>query len=314
MRTMLATCLLAASFFLFAAPAAEATCRSAKLCREGAPKGKLVKKKNTWSAPCAPYGENGGVDPSCKDIISCENAGAFGKFLSAVTEQCHGKTFDGYYGLDGLTFGILDFTSNELPGLFEQAKKNPETAARFDEIFADSGIKMNGNCLDPAWVCDANRSGALNCDAKFRPAFEKFVNDPAMQKVQLGEAVRQFLARIKRFRSLGLKTQYGLVAMAVVANNLRHAEGCQPAKWKAACADKGSEGAMVDCMLDQYAENACRHTKEGSISRAKVIKKVFEGHKEAAYGEPDVAKIAACSDKWGQSSGSRAPKAAKKHK
>ena len=291
------------------APAAQATCRAAHLCREGAPGGKLKNSHSTWSSPCGPNGEKGGTDPICKDITSCSTAGAFGKFLDAVTGNCRGKTFDGYYGLDGLTFGILDFTSNELATLFEMAKKDAHTSAKFDEIFKDSGIKMNGSCLDPTWTCNANKNGDLNCDAKFRPAFEKFVTDPDMQKVQLALAVKQYQQRIARFKPLGLKTQYGLVAMAVVANNLRSTPGCKPATWKQKCAGKADEGAMVDCMLHEYGENACRHTKEGSISRAKTIMKTFEGHKNDRYSDPDVSGIAACSTQWGSGSGSRAPRA-----
>ena len=34
------------------------------------------------------------------------------------------------YGLDGLTFGILDFTANELPEVFELYMTNAEAAGR----------------------------------------------------------------------------------------------------------------------------------------------------------------------------------------
>jgi hypothetical protein len=299
-----ALALLAVSSLALIPAAAHAGCRSAQLCRSGPDKGgKLKYNHSTWSSPCSPNGEKGGTDQICKDITQCSAAGAFGKFLQAVTHECHGKTFDGYYGLDGLTFGILDFTSNELPQVFEIARK--ADATKFDSIFADAGLQMSGDCLDTHWVCDMNKSGKLNCDTKFRHAFEKFVTDPGMQKAQLKLAINQFLARINRFKSLGLHTQYGLVAMAVVANNLRGVAACRPATWKQKCADKGSEGEMVDCMLDEYAENACRHTKSGSQGRAREIKKVFEGHKSARYESPDVARIAACSSKWGSGSGSR---------
>ena len=196
-----------------------------------------------------------------------------------------------------MTFGILDFTSNELPTVLELARKG--NAAKFDQIFRGAELPMQGDCVDPQWVCDWNRKGKLNCDSKFRPAFEKFLGDGAMQKAQLKLAIRQYLSRISRYRSLGLRTQYGLVAMAVVANNLKSKPECRPATWKQKCSGEGDEGAVVDCMLHEYAENACRHDLSGSRGRANLIKSIFSGHKSDRYEEPDADRIASCSSKWG---------------
>src|SRR5687768_8301723 len=89
---------------------AEATC-SAELCREGAPRGKLLRNnRGIWTSPCGPNGETGVRDLICEDIARCPSAGGFGKFLQSVSGSCRKKSFNGYFGLDGLTFGILDWT------------------------------------------------------------------------------------------------------------------------------------------------------------------------------------------------------------
>ena len=275
-----------------------------KRCRE---QGKLVLQNGNWYSPCKPYGLYGGHDLICEDIVSCPAAGGFGKFLQAVTGNCRSKTFDGYYGLDGLTFGILDWTSDNLPALFEIYKRRfPE---QFDAIFGPLHLPFNGTCLDPKWVCEHNCSGALNCDPTFRPVFERSVRDPDLQKGQLEFALQQFSERIRMFQGLGLglglKTQYGLVSMAVVANNL-HLERseCRPKNWMQECKSRGTEPQIVDCMLDKYVQGACRGGDDNAAKRRRdVIDQVFRNHKDDLYYSPELSAIESCSSKWGQSSG-----------
>jgi hypothetical protein len=281
---------------------AEVACPAADECRDTAPRGKLLHADGIWTSPCSPNAVHGGHDLICEDIVSCPAAGGFGKFLQAVTGNCRSKTFDGYHGLDGLTFGILDWTSNNLPALFEIYKqRSPE---KFDAIFGPLHLPFNGMCLDPKWVCDNNRSGALNCDSNFRSAFERSVRDPDLQKGQLEFALHQFAGRITRFQRLGLKTQYGLVSMAVVANNLRPSSGCKPENWMQECKSRGSEAQIVDCMLDKYVQGACRGGHSDATKRRRdVIEQVFQNHKDDLYNNPEVSAIESCSSKWGQSSG-----------
>jgi hypothetical protein len=279
---------------------AEAACPAIdeNKCREG---GKLLHAHGNWTSPCTPNAVPDRHDLICEDIVGCPAAGGFGKFLQAVTGNCRSKTFDGYYGLDGLTFGILDWTSNDLPAVFETYKRRfPE---KFDAIFEALHLPFNGMCLDAKWACENNRSGALNCDAKFRSAFERSVRDSDLQKGQLEFAFHQFTQRIERFQHLNLKTQYGLVAMAVVANNLLPSSECKPENWMKECKNRGSEAQIVDCMLDQYVEGACRGHKENSQRRRDVIEQVFRNHKDDLYDTPELSAIESCSTKWGQSSG-----------
>jgi hypothetical protein len=90
---------------------------------------------------------HGDRDVICEDIVNCPAAGGFGRFLQAVSGNCREKTFDGYYGLDGLTFGILDWTSDNLPEVFETYKRRlPE---KFDAIFGALHLPFNGIVLGP---------------------------------------------------------------------------------------------------------------------------------------------------------------------
>lgn len=283
-----------------AAQRRDLNCPGAALCRDVPPKGKLI-HKGVWKSPCSPNALSGGHDLICEDIVQCPAAGGFGKFLQAVSGNCRSKTFDGYFGLDGLTFGILDWTADNLPAVFETYKRR--FPAKFDSIFGALHLPFNGQCLDPKWVCEKNRSGSLSCDPAFRAAFERSVRDPDLQKAQLDFALHQFLGRVARFQRLELKTQYGLVSMAVVANNLRPTAQCQPETWKQQCRDRSSEPQVVDCMLDKYVQGACRGSAAASKRRRDVIEEVFRGHKEELYTTPDLTAIERCSSKWGQSSG-----------
>jgi hypothetical protein len=58
-----------------------------------------------WVSPCQPNSEVQHLDETCDRITKCTAAGTFGLFLKAVTGGCKSKSFDGYYGLDGLTYG-----------------------------------------------------------------------------------------------------------------------------------------------------------------------------------------------------------------
>jgi hypothetical protein len=233
--------------------------------------------------------------------VACPAAGGFGKFLQAVTGNCRSKTFDSYFGLDGLTFGILDWTSDNLPALFEIYKKR--FPGKFDDVFGGLHLPFKGRCLDPTWVCENNRSGRLNCDQTFRSAFERSVRDPDLQKGQLDFALHQFNKRVARFQDLGLKTQYGVVSMAVVANNLRRDSQCKPETWLQECKDRGIESQVVDCMLDKYVQRACRGSKDGTKRRRDEIEQVFRNQKNDLYSAPELGAIEKCSSKWGQSSG-----------
>jgi hypothetical protein len=302
--------LLAAMAALFvtglAATPVEAVCPTAALCRDKPPKGALKHNSGVWTTSCGPNTMQGGHDLICEDIAQCQAAGGFGKFLQAVSGNCRSKTFDGYYGLDGMTFGILDFTSNELPLLFEIYQQQSPDA--FHQTFGGLNLPIHDMCLDPEWVCQRNRSGALNCDRDFRAAFERSIRDPDLQKGQLELALRQYMKRIERFRSLGLRTQYGLVALAVVANNLPNRPACKPATWKQQCQTRrGTEAEVVDCMMQKYVEGACRNSAAGARRRAREIEQVFRNHKNELYQEPDVQAIVACSMRWGQGSGAHPP-------
>jgi hypothetical protein len=217
-------------------------------------------------------------DSICEDIAQCATAGSFGKFLRAVTGECRAKSFDGYFGLDGLTFGILDYTSDKLPALFEIYQQSSPEA--FNQTFGSLNLPMTDKCLDPQWVCNQNRAANLVCDSKFHDAFERSVSDPYLQKGQLKLALEMYHSRIKRFQSLGLRTEYGIVALAVVANNLRKDRACQPPTWKKQCQGRGDESAVVDCMMQKYVQGVCRHSARGTQGRANQIAQLFQDHKK----------------------------------
>jgi hypothetical protein len=288
-------------------------CKSVALCREARPTGALLHEPNSRGVRIWTVGRCEGsnaptewsntsprhLDEICQQIASCSTAGAFGKFLQSVTFDCRTKHFDGYFGLDGLTFGILDWTSNNLPSILEAYKMR--NISKYEEVFGKLSVPMKGECVDANWICTNNKRGKFICDPDIHRAFKLSIEDAEFQKAQIDVALRQYEARIKRFAGLGLRTEYGNTAMAVVANNLVDKTLCRPASWKATCAGQADETKLVDCMLEQYVSNACRGTSPGSRDRVNAIKKIFAGASPGANIHPTADAIIACSDKWGRS-------------
>jgi hypothetical protein len=237
------------------------------------------------------------LDKICQAISTCPAAGGFGKFLQAVTFSCERKHFDGYFGLDGITFGILDWTSDNLPVLFQRYQARDK--AKFEELFGPLNLPIKNGCLDPKWACENNQQGKLTCDARFNEAFAKGLRTAEFQKAQLDHALATYEKRISRLADFGLKTEYGNTAMAVLANNLRSSEACRPATWKKLCQHHADEARMVDCMLDQYVDHGCRGNPRNSAERRDAIKKVFAGAPPSENIHPKVDAIVACSSDWG---------------
>jgi hypothetical protein len=298
-------CLTAALTALVAhgAPANAQECPSSRLCRDVAPAGALLHNKNSaghriWTTACGPNTTKPRLDRICQEISNCPAAGGFGKFLAAVTGFCKSKQFDGYFGLDGMTFGILDWTADNLPSILRSYQQ--WSGEKFDDIFRALDLPMKDGCLDPNWVCESNRQGKLMCDTNFHDAFASSLKIAEFQKAQVEYALKTYEKRIARFASLGLKTEYGNTAMVVVANNLLGKEACRPATWKKLCADEADETKLVNCMLQQYADNNCRGSARGSNERMMVIKKVFNGATPSDNIHPTVDAVVACSGSWGE--------------
>ncbi len=274
-------------------------CPSAEQCRSG---GQLLHKPNSkghlvWTTPCGPLTVPPVEDPICSAIASCSKAGGFGKFLQAVTFECKSKHFTGYFGLDGMTFGILDWTSSNLPGIMKAYQNRSPDGYQRD--FGKLALPLRNGCLDTNWVCNANRQAKLMCNPDFRSSFMAAIATADFKKAEIDFAVLQYEARLKRYESLGLKTEYGNTAMAVLANNLRNTAACKPSRWKAMCQDKANEKAMVDCMLDQYVSNACRGgSKKTSEDRAAVIKRVFADNSASTNVHPTSAEVEQCVGDW----------------
>ena len=147
--------LLGAIFVSVAAEAHE--CPAADLCRDG---GKLEHRENSagtliYTVKCpagkdeTPAGEWSNVSPTrldrvCHQISTCPAAGSFGRFLGSVTGNCMAKHFDSYFGLDGLTFGILDFTSPSLPAVIHAYRAR--SPVEFDKHLGALNLPLINGC------------------------------------------------------------------------------------------------------------------------------------------------------------------------
>jgi hypothetical protein len=298
---------LAVLLIYLSAPLANAQqCPAPDRCREEIGHGGgLLHKPNknghsVWTVPCGGNGDSRRHhDVICEEIASCEQAGAFGKFLKAVTFNCQIKHFDGYFGLDGLTYGILDFTASSVPGMLKAYQaRNPK---RFDEIFGPLGLPIKEGCVDANWVCEQNKQAKFMCDPNIRAAFQSSVVEPDFQKAQVDVALREYERRLNRYTPLGLKTEYANTVLAVLANNLVSSPECRPETWKKICSKHQNETKIVDCMLDEYVAHACRGTAGGSKERRDAIKAVIASVKPSTVIHPTADDVVACTTKWGAS-------------
>lgn len=280
-------------------------CPSLGHCREtSAFGGRLLHDPNkngqrVWTSPteCGSSTMKPALDPICEDIGQCTQAGGFGKFLRAVTFDCRGKRFSGYFGLDGLTFGILDWTAANVPEMLRAYRL--QDAALYDSTFGKLQIPTNNNCPSAEWVCNANQQAKFMCDPAVRLAMEGSVKAASFQKAQAVVALATYEGRLRRYAQLGLKTEYGNTAMAVVGNNLLKSSACKPTRWKATCAAKKEEKELVDCMLDEYVKHTCRGSERGSKERRDAIKAIFAGASPSTNLHPTSEQVLACSSRWG---------------
>lgn len=270
------------------------SCAAAELCREG---GTLLHEPNSagrrvWTTSCGPNTLPRATDPVCRSITNCSGSGGFGRFLKAVTGDCRSKSFSGYFGLDGMTFGILDWTSDNLPVVLERYRRRDP--AGFAALATDARIPLQGGCVRPNWACKANRTGRLMCDAGFREPFRSAISRPSFQKAEVDYALELYERRLKRFADLGLKTEYGNIAMAVVANNLKRSPACRPAAWKTACSRLPDERSMIQCMLREYVAHECRGSRRGSVERVSQIEAVFADGQAGSKLHPSADEVLAC--------------------
>jgi hypothetical protein len=278
---------------------------SVSKCRSTAdstPQGALLHKSNKngrkiWISQCGPNTFPSYPDTICQQISSCQGAGGFGKFLQAVTSNCTEKHFEGFFGLDGLTFGILDWTEDNLPPILRAFQSRSES--KFDETLGKLNLPMERGCLNPQWACESNRHDRFMCNKDFYDAFSTALKTSEFQKAQIDFALKQYNYRLKTYEKLGLKTEYGNTTLAVVANNLVRKDSCRPETWRKHCESHEDEHKLVDCMLEQYVKNECRGSLEGSKRRARSIKNVFLGSMPSNNIHPTAEAVISCSDSWG---------------
>jgi hypothetical protein len=274
-------------------------CKSAPECRATAKDGgALLFNGRVWTMACGPNTVAAHTDKICQEISSCVAAGGFGKFLQAVTSGCQEKHFDGYFGLDGMTFGILEWTSAHLPEVLEAYQSRNK--AGFDELLAKLGMHATNGCVSNDEVCDRNKQGRLMCDADFHSSFESALKSSEFQKAELDLALKDYETRIDQFGSLGLRTGYGKVVIAVLANNLKADGACRPETWKRICGDKPDENETIKCMIDQYQKNACRGSPEGTDRRVSTIRAALPESLLIDNMHPSVDAVIACSSAWGR--------------
>ncbi len=240
------------------------------LCRENL----LHPNPNAWVAACGPQGlqpsTNSAAQTACT-MLTTQCGRDFGYFLRGISDNCRSKRFDGIYGLDGVTFGILDFTEDNLVGLLNDYRRENPTG--YERAFGSSGVEVNAR-----WFCETNRSArGLMCHEGFRNAMQQVLRDPAFIRVQTKTAYRLYRGRLSL--ASHFSSPYGRVMFAIVLNNPGRC-GSEFAGVFRACGAAFSgndENQKIECFLREYEMQGCRNGVSSARSRVVAIRGQLTG-------------------------------------
>lgn len=237
------------------------------LCRQN-----LRPSGHAWCAACNVACEMRATQPdnACLNIINgappC--GGSFGYFLKALTDNCQSKRFYWLDGLDGITFGILHSTEDNIPSLMRRFQS--VDSAGFQTAMGDQA----GHALDPSWLCNAQREQhGVICDQNFRAAMERALASRGFMQAQLQDAFAKYQRRIQ-LGAAHFHSEFGQLMWAVALNN-PGACGANFAPILQACSSQfagDDENAKIECFLDQFPRIPCRGSAAGAARRASSIR------------------------------------------
>ncbi len=247
-----------------------------------------------WCADCpgdpvAHCGDdNHGADPQCLRITGEHGpqacGGLFGLYLRGVTGACISKQFNSIEGLDGITFGIRGFWSENMPNLMRLYIN--EDRATFERIFQNAHLNewyQNGT-VNKNWFCQKQLDvHGLACDAPFREALRTSGSQPTLIKAQLREAWSRFTNAYNR-ASHYFNSDYGRVMWTILANNPGNHDRCDLPVLYEGCRNAGDEAAIINCILGDggrniglFAQNRCRGGQASAMARAATIRSRLNG-------------------------------------
>lgn len=211
------------------------------------------------------------LDPICSDIAwHCPAGRAFSQFIGAVTGNCRDKGFAKLHGLDGITFGIMDFTCDNFREVFTAMRQRD--SARFGHLMAPAGAPWTTGGV-PADLADRMQRRALVCGTEGQgvlSAMNNILADATMRKAQLKVGLDWFNARIgpvsgrKAFTKVAIATmQNGLHARCATRANGDHGACTSPnlcslTALRSGCS--GDEAAQTLCMLQKYSQVSVRES------------------------------------------------------
>ncbi len=237
------------------------------LCRDN-----LRPVGHAWCAACNIACEMRPTRPdnACLGVINgappC--GGSFGYFLKALTDNCQSKRFYWLDGLDGITFGILHSTEDNIPSLMRRFQSIDN--AGFQAAMGDQA----GHALDPTWLCNAQRQQrGVICDQGFRTAMERALASRGFMQAQLQDAFSKYQRRIQ-LGSRYFRSEFGQLMWAVALNN-PGACGADFGPIVRACSSEfagNDENAKINCFLEQFPRIPCRGGVAGATRRANSIR------------------------------------------
>ena len=218
------------------------------------------------------------ADASCRPAAAAPCGGSFGLYLHALSVGCKHKSIDYLDGLDGLTYGIRNSWSANMPGLLQEfATANRQL---FEETFrgADLASWYRNGQVQSAGLCQLQlRQHGLACHAGLRNALHTAATRQPFIQAMLSDAFNHFRGSCATAVHAGFTSVYARVTWAVMANNPGH---CNIGRLAAAC--RGTQDQKTECLINSYVRNACRDGADGARRRAAAIRDTF--HSPALRG------------------------------
>lgn len=279
------------------------------LCRENLPN--CPSSARNWCAACGGFFPPSlhvlsGRDQSCWDLagplespMPCGRE--YGIFLRGLTFNedfgglCTTKRFDSLESLDGLTFGILHYTADNLPGLLQEFRR--EDANAYQTIFGSVGTPLTSQ-----GICQLQRdSRGAGCHPGLMRALRQALVHPSFTRVQIKNSYQKMQSRLRLAARFGFQSAYGQLTYAIATNNPGSC-GCRDClpftNVRNACqtAFAGSdEQAKITCFLDKYVELGCRGgVASAGRRRAVIIRMLGSLSRSAPPAPPSVNQVINC--------------------
>lgn len=200
------------------------------------------------------------LDEACRKIAGTHGdgmpcGGNFGLYMRALTDGCKSKNFAKIDGLGGMTYGIEDYNSWDIPDLLRLFDRADHEA--FVRMFQNAGMNewyRNGQ-IDSQWFCTTQiQQKGLACHVGLRRALVEAGRYKPFMVAQLKKTWTWYQSRIAASGSF--QSPFGKLMMSTIMVNPGR---CTIGGLRQRCPG-GNENETIECILGQYSVNRGSYT------------------------------------------------------